>query len=461
MRESAAVRMAGRGCVLIRLDGWSATANLFLLSGYASFIIAAKVYVDGGIAQVWSRHPPHISVSPMKGQAMTFKAEETKVVIIGGGASGLTLAAFLTRSGIPCVILEKRDRAYIEVRQRAGVVEARGVRMFERWGLADQLLGGPVANTIEYRLNGVGRVFEVVDDAGSPSRFCTQQMLVQNLLRELIDNMSGDVRFSVSDIEIENDGGARPKVRYSDPSGTHELVCDYIAGCDANHGISRASIPQGVITTYTFEYGYAWLAALVEAPVIGYPIMAASDCGFAAQLPRGPQRSRYYVQCPLSDTVEDWPDERFWDEVRSRMGNPEIKNVAVIDRFITPLRSVVHSPMQYKRLFLAGDAAHLVPPTGAKGMNLALFDVDTLAQALVKALSNQDSSDLDNYSAACLQHIWTYQDFSMWMTDTMHDAGDPTLRGSFRQQIARARLDTLFSSPTAGQLHSEYQRGLL
>ncbi len=392
---------------------------------------------------------------------MSSSREHSKVVIIGGGVSGLTLATFLHKSGVPCIVLERRERAYVEVRQRAGVVEARGVRMFEQWGLADKLLGGPVAQTIDYRVNGNSRIFEMGVDDGTQGRFCTQQMLVNNLLRELIDVMAGDVRFGVADIALRNDKDSRPQVTYADAGGSHVIDCEHVVGCDGNLGVSRASIPDGVLHTTTHEFGYAWLAALVEAPVTGHPIMAVSDHGFAAQLPRGPHRSRYYLQCTLGDRIEDWPDERLWDEIRLRMGDAAIGIAQVHDKDIIALRSVVHAPMQYGNLFLAGDAAHLVPPTGAKGMNLALHDVDVLARALVRAAVDGDRSMLDAYSDTCLPHVWKYQEFSAWMTDTMHDAGDPALHGEFRQAIARARLDTLFESPLAGRLHIEFQRGMV
>jgi len=385
--------------------------------------------------------------------------EETIVVIIGAGASGLTLATFLQKAGIACIVLERRNRSYIEMRQRAGVVDARAVRMFEQWNLADKLLAGPVATTIDYRLNGIGRIFKIKEEDGISSRFCTQQMLVGNLMRELLDNMSGDVRFDVSDIGIHNEEEHRPRVTYTNVSGLHELVCDYIAGCDADRGITRSSIPEGVLTKYTHEFGYAWLAALVEAPVTGNPIMAVSDHGCVAQLPRGPHRSRYYLQCPLRDGAEEWTDDRVWNEIRLRLNDESIQNAIVHDKFFVPLRSVVYAPMQYRNLFLVGDAAHLVPPTSAKGMNLALYDVDILSQAILKAVRDKDTSALENYSDTVLPHVWNYQDFAVWMTDMMHDAGDPTQNGTFRQQIARARLDNLFNSETAAHLHSEYQRG--
>ncbi|WP_158799855.1 4-hydroxybenzoate 3-monooxygenase [Pedobacter sp. L105] len=385
--------------------------------------------------------------------------EETTIAIIGAGVSGLTLATFLRKSGVACVVVERRDRAYTETRQRAGVVDARAVKMFEHWGLAEKLLSGPVAQTIDYRLNDSSHIFEIVGEDGSPARFCTQQMLIVNLLKELIDVMAGDVRFDVTDVIIQNEENQRPQITYSNASGSHELICDYIIGCDGDRGVSRSSIPDSILTKYSHEFGYAWLAALVEAPVTGHPIMGISDHGCVAQLPRGPHRSRYYLQCELSDGSEDWSDERLWNEIRLRLNDETIKNAMVHDKFFVPLRCVVYSPMQYRNLFLAGDAAHLVPPASAKGMNLALYDIDILAQALLSALQNQDTAALENYSDTILPHIWNYQDFSVWMTDMMHDAGDPTQHGTFRQMTARARLDNLFHSPTAARLHSEYQRG--
>ena len=399
-------------------------------------------------------------MNSLNDNVVTPRREETRVAIIGGGVAGLTLATLLRKSGVDCVVLERRDRAYVEQRQRAGVVEARGVDMFERWGLADQLLAGPVATTIDYRVNGVGRVFDAAAEGRKPSRFCRQQMLVNNLLHQLIDVMAGDVRFEVTGVTVRNDEESRPSVGFCDQGGAHELECDYIVGCDGDRGVSRASIPDGALTRYSYEFGYAWLAALVEAPVLGHAIMAVSDHGFVGQLPRGPQRSRYYLQCALSDGPEDWPDERLWDEIRLRLGDDSIANVKVHEKFFVPLRSVVYSPMRYRSLFLAGDVAHLVPPASAKGMNLALFDVDILAQALAGALQRDDTAGLDDYSDTCLRRVWNYQDFAVWMTDTMHDAGDPAQHGTFRQMTARARLGQLFSSPTAARLHTEYQLGL-
>jgi p-hydroxybenzoate 3-monooxygenase len=385
--------------------------------------------------------------------------DRTQVVIIGAGASGLTLATFLAKAGVPCVVLERSSRDHVQVRQRAGVVEGRAVGMFERWGLANSLLAGPVAQTIDYRVNGVSHIFELAPGQASEGRFCTQQMLVNNLLRELIDVMQGDVRFLASDVTIENEEDRPPRVTYTDVTGTHSLACDYIVGCDAEHGVSRASIPAGVLTRYSRDFGYAWLAALVEAPVVGHPIMGISDRGFVAQLPRGPQRSRYYLQCPLTDGPDEWPDQRVWDEIRQRTGNAALTNAVIHDKDFVPIRSVVYSPMQYRNLFLAGDAAHLLPPTGAKGMNLALHDVDLLAHGLVEAIVDRSEARLRNYSNEALPFVWRYQEFSEWMTDTMHDAGDASLQGEFKKQMALARLDAIFTMPAAHHLHSTHQQG--
>lgn len=385
---------------------------------------------------------------------------ETTVAIIGAGVSGFTLATFLQKSGIPCVVIERRDRAYIEMRQRAGVVDARAVRMFEQWELADKLLAGPIAGAIDYRLNGSGRIFGMDGSNDSSNRFCTQQTLVVNLMREFIDHMKGNVRWNVTDVAIQNEVGQRTQITYTDDTGIHKILCQYIAGCDADRGVSRASIPDGILTKYTHEFGYAWLAALVEAPVTSHPIMGISDHGCVAQLPRGPFRSRYYLQCKLSDNAADWPDERVWDEIRLRLNDQTIENALIHDKFFVPLRAVVYAPMQYHNLYLVGDAAHLVPPTSAKGMNLALYDVDILSQAILAAVRDQDTTGLTNYSGTVLPHIWNYQDFAVWMTDMMHDAGDPAQNGTFRQMIARARLDNLFNSKTAANLHIEYHQGL-
>lgn len=373
--------------------------------------------------------------------------EETVVVIVGAGVAGLTLATFLRKSDVACIVLEKRSRTYIEARQRAGFLESSAVKMFERWELETLLPEEPGAQHGEIRIDGVARPIGGADHDGEHGRFCTQQQLVTNLLRKLIDEMGGDVRFDSCEISILNEKANRPRVSYSEASGRHEIICDYIVGCDGGHSVSRNSIPHDVLTKYSYEFGYAWLAALVNtAPMSGQAIMAVSDHGFAAQITRGPDRSRVYLQCDVSDSPEDWPAPRIWDEIRLRFGDSTIPDAAVLSKDVIPLRSVVYAPMQYHNLFLAGDAAHLVPPTGAKGMNLALHDVDILSNALLSAIRDGDKQALANYTDSALPHVWREQEFSVSMTDLMHDAGDSAMHGTFRKMIARTRIDQFFAA---------------
>jgi len=373
--------------------------------------------------------------------------EQTAILIVGAGVAGLTLATFLRKSEVPCIVLERRNRSYIEARQRAGFLEPRAVKMFERWEMESLLPEGPIAQHGEIRINGAARPFGSVGDDAEQGRFCTQQQLVSNLLRRLIDEMGGDVRFDVADMSILNEEVGQPRVRYSDAGGHHEIVCDYIVGCDGGHSASRNTIPHGVLTKYSYEFGYAWLAALVSAaPISGQAIMAVSDHGFAAQITRGPNRSRVYLQCDVSDSPQDWPAERIWDEIRLRLCDQTIPDAAVLSRDVIPLRSVVYVPMQYRNLFLVGDAAHLVPPTGAKGMNLALHDVDVISKALVSAVHDRDETLLQGYSHDALPDVWKEQEFSVSMTDLMHDSGDPKQHGTFKQMIARTRIEQFFAA---------------
>lgn len=372
--------------------------------------------------------------------------EQTAVVIVGAGVAGLTLATFLRKSGVACIVLERRNRSYIEARQRAGFLEPRAVKMFERWELEMLLPEGPIAQHGEIRINGAARPFGSVGADAEQGRFCTQQQLVSNLLRKLIEEMGGDVRFDVDDIGILNEVLHQPRVSYSDTGGHHEIVSNYVVGCDGGHSVSRNTIPQGVLTKYSYEFGYAWLAALVSAaPIAGQAIMAVSDHGFAAQITRGPNRSRVYLQCDVSDSPQDWPAERIWEEIRLRLGDESIPDADVLSRDVIPLRSVVYEPMQYRNLFLVGDAAHLVPPTGAKGMNLALHDVDVISKALLVAVRDGDETLLRSYSKEALPDVWKEQEFSVSMTDLMHDSGDPKQHGTFRQRIARTRIEQFFA----------------
>lgn len=367
---------------------------------------------------------------------------ETTVVIIGAGVAGLSLALFLQDAGVAFVVLELHDRSRVESRHRAGFLDAEAVSVFARRGMIAMLPERPRQSHFVFRLDGIGRQFDAPDD-DSTGRFCTQQELVSNLLHELVDVRGCDVRFCIEQIAVDSLESERPQLDFLGVDGPQKLTCKYIAGCDGGHSVSRSFIPAGVLKEYTHEFGYAWLAALVEAPVRGPAITAVSKRGYAGHFPRGLNLSRIYLQCQLSDGIEDWPDARIWEELNERCGGKRIM-ATIREKNIVPIRAVMFTPMQYGRLFLLGDAAHLVPPTAAKGMSLALRDVDVLADALVTAIREADEAHLAAYSDAVLPGIWKEQENSASMTETYHDAGDPAGRGEFRWKLARVRLEEFF-----------------
>lgn len=384
---------------------------------------------------------------------------DTTVVIVGSGVAGLALGNFLMRSGIDCVVLERRSREYVEQRQRAGVIDTRAARTFQEWGLADRVLGGvPIEPVMNFRIDGETRPLKYV--AEGDGRFCPQQVLVRNLI-EVLASDGGDLRFEAEEVSLEGVSGDRPLVRYRDGAGVARTIrCDFVAGCDGDRGVSRASIPGDQLTRYSHDYGYAWLTVLAEAPANHQAMMAIHPRGFAGQFARGPQASRFYLQCPLDSSTEEWTDERIWREIESRFGEPVNARGEISSKTLVPLRSVVYDPMSYGRLYLLGDAAHIVPPMSAKGMNLALHDADVFAKAVVHQAREGDASLLDGYSSTCLKHVWNYQAFASWFTDLMHDSGDVSYQGDFRRLIARAEFDRLWESDTANRLFSEFITGL-
>ncbi|MCR6487669.1 4-hydroxybenzoate 3-monooxygenase [Amycolatopsis sp. OK19-0408] len=375
--------------------------------------------------------------------------EHTTVVVIGAGVAGLTLGNILLRNGIDCVVLEKHSRVHVEQRQRAGTVDSRGVRMFRAWGL-DEVLANDTPTDVEagFFLDGEELPLELGDD---DSVFLPQQVLVRNLTDVFLRG-GGDLRFEAGGVTLENLD--RPVVRYAD----QVVTADFIAGCDGDRGVSRAAVPAGVLTRYSREYGYAWLSILAEVPA-NPSGMAIHSRGLAGMIPRGAHASRGYLQCALDDGLEHWPDERVWSELAARFGRP-VTPGRIADKRLVPLRNVVHSPMHHARLYLLGDAAHIVPPMSAKGIHLALFDTEVFARAVIRQVRENDASLLDAYSETCLSHVWNYQAFASWITDVMHDAGDPSHAGEFRRRVARAELARQFTSPAASRLFGEFMAGV-
>ncbi|MEU2790361.1 4-hydroxybenzoate 3-monooxygenase [Streptomyces sp. NPDC007100] len=390
---------------------------------------------------------------------MSETSEKTAVVIVGAGVAGLVLGNFLLRNGIECVILEKHDREYVEQRQRAGSIDSRGVRMFREWGLEEVLEGDPVPEVGNgYWIDGEELPLAYDKDITRDTLFCPQQVLVRNLTDVFLRG-GGDLRFEAADVSPEALEGERPRVRYRDAAGSTRVVtCDFIAGCDGYRGVSRESVPAGALTRHSHEYGYSWLSVLAEVPANPLGI-AIHSRGLAGMLPRGAHASRLYLQCPADDTPSQWPDERIWKEMAARFAAP-VPVGRIVDKRIVPLRCVVYSPMRYGRLYLLGDAAHIVPPMSAKGLNLALHDAEVLARAIIHRNRKGDTSLLDSYSDTCLRHIWNYQAFAAWITELMHNAGDASYEGEFRKRIARAELARQVASPAANKLFSELLAGV-
>ncbi|MEV5413194.1 4-hydroxybenzoate 3-monooxygenase [Thermopolyspora sp. NPDC052614] len=395
------------------------------------------------------------TTTPEGGRKRMNQAEEsTTVVIVGGGVAGLALGNFLLRSGIDCVILEKRSREYVENRHRAGSLDARGVRMLREWGLGEAIEevdhGSSDAN-MPLIIDGEKRQWKMdesnADDLDAV--FCPQQVLVRNLIKIFLRD-GGDLRFESEDVCLEGIDTERPVVRYRDAAGSAKAIgCDFVAGSDGYHGVSRTGIPADVLNCYTHEFGYAWLTILAEVPANPPAVMAVHSRGFAAQITRGPNASRLYLQCPVTDTIDQWPDERIWSELELRFGEPPAVKGPIVSKQVVPLRGVVFDPMSYGRLYLVGDAAHIISPMSAEGMSLALHDAEVLARAVIQYVEKDDSSLLDSYSDTCLTHTWERQASAVWMTETMHESGDAGYAGEFRKRVARVNLETILQPRTS------------
>ncbi len=376
----------------------------------------------------------------------------TQVGIIGAGPAGLFLSHLLHLAGIESIVIENRTREYVEQRVRAGVLEQGTVDLMREAGLAERMdRVGLVHRGIEIRFGGRRFRVPLADLAGGRTiTIYGQQEVVKDLLAARLA-AGGDIRFEVDDVRIDGIDGDRPSITYRRDGEEAVIECDFVAGCDGFHGVSRGHVPGGVLTEYHHEFPFAWLGILAAvAPSTEELIYARHELGFALHSLRSPTISRLYIQVDPAERIEDWSDDRIWEQLRLRLAADgwELHDGPVIEKGIALMRSFVVEPMQFGRLFLAGDAAHIVPATGAKGLNLAVADVFVLTRALADWYQTGSLDLLDAYSATCLRRVWAAQDFSNSMSAMLHRyPGDD----AFRDRLQLARLETLTASVPAAQ----------
>jgi len=385
----------------------------------------------------------------------------TQVAIIGAGPSGLLLGALLHQAGIDAVIVEQRSAAYVLGRIRAGVLEQTTVDLLERAGAAGRLHreGLPHDGT-ELAFDGQLHRVDFAALTGKRITVYGQTEVTQDLMDARAAAGLTTV-YEAGDVGVHGFDGKSPVVRWRKDGVDHELACDFIAGCDGYHGVCRASVPAGAITSYEKVYPFGWLGILADVPPVRDELVYANhERGFALCSQRSRTRSRYYVQCALDDHPDNWSDDAFWDELRRRLPQEVADDVVTgpsIEKSIAPLRSFVAEPMRFGRLFLAGDAAHIVPPTGAKGLNLAASDVGYLARGLAEYYLDKSEDGIDAYSERCLRRIWKAERFSWWFTSLMHHFPET---GAFGRKMQHAELDHLVHSRTAAASLAENYVGL-
>ena len=387
----------------------------------------------------------------------------TQVAIIGAGPSGLLLGQLLFKAGIDNVILERQSAQYVLGRIRAGVLEQVSVDMLDDCGLGERMhREGLVHHGIELLFKGQRHRIDLHGLSGGKSVMVYGQTEVTH---DLMDARKAEGLSSIYEtgdtVKLHGFDGSQPTVSYVKDGKTYELECDFIAGCDGYHGVSRASVPAAALKTYEKVYPFGWLGVLAEVPPVSHELIYANtERGFALCSMRSPTRSRYYVQLPLEEKVESWSDAAFWDELRRRLDVEAREHLVTgpsIEKSIAPLRSFVAEPMRFGRLFLAGDAAHIVPPTGAKGLNLAATDVKYLSAAFIEHYLHKSDAGIDDYSRKCLGRVWKAERFSWWFTSLMHKFPDT---GEIGQKLQEAELDYLVGSRAASTALAENYVGL-
>lgn len=385
-----------------------------------------------------------------------------QVAIIGAGPSGLLLGALLHKAGIDAVIVEARSPDYVLGRIRAGVLEQVTVDLLDGVGVGERMhREGLVHGGFDLSFGGQRHRIDMHGLTGGKQVMVYGQTEVTRDLMDARRAAGLKSIYEAADVSLHDFDGGRPKVRYVKDGAIHEIDCDFIAGCDGYHGVSRQSVPGTALKTFERVYPFGWLGLLSDtAPVSHELIYCNHERGFALCSMRSMTRSRYYVQCALTDKVEQWSDAAFWDELRRRLP-PEAADRLVtgpsLEKSIAPLRSFVAEPMRFGRLFLAGDAAHIVPPTGAKGLNLAATDVGYLAASIAEHYQERSDVGIDSYSQRCLRRIWRAERFSWWFTSLMHHFPDD---GDFGRKMQAAELDYLVNSVAASTAMAENYVGL-
>lgn len=386
----------------------------------------------------------------------------TQVVIIGSGPAGLLLGQLLHTYGVDNIIVERKDRDYILGRIRAGVLEQGTVKLLEEVGAAARLhREGLIHDGIELAFDGVRHRIDMKQATGGKTVTVYGQTEVTHDLMDARLAAGLTTVYDADQVTPLDFDGTTPRVSYVKDGVTHEIACDFIAGCDGFHGISRRSVPADAITQFERVYPFGWLGLLSDTPPVSPELIYTKHArGFSLCSMRSQARSRYYLQCRLDDHIDNWSDDKFWDELKRRLDEEAADNLVTgpsLEKSIAPLRSFVAEPMRFGRLFLAGDAAHIVPPTGAKGLNLAASDVHYLSQALREYYRDKSSAGIDGYSATALARVWKAVRFSWWMTSMLHRFDDTD---DFSARIQIAELNYLVGSKAATAALSENYVGL-
>ena len=391
---------------------------------------------------------------------MTLK-KSTQVCIIGSGPSGLLLSQLLHNEGIDSIILDRQSREGIESRIRAGVLEWGSVEALQQAGVGERMMKEGIPHSgFDIAFDGDRHRIDLEGLTGKQVMIYGQTEITKDLIGKRLAE-GCDIVFSATKVQPLNVTDKRPTMTYEKDGEVSEIECDYIAGCDGYHGVSRKTFPASIQKTFERIYPFGWLGVMVEKPPVAHELIYANHSrGFALCSMRSETRSRYYVQCSLNDKVVDWSDERFWEELSIRIGPETAANLQTGDSFeksIAPLRSFVTEPMRYGNLFLAGDAAHIVPPTGAKGLNLAVADVRLLSRALIEDYKNNNDSHLETYSKTCLKRVWKVERFSWFMSTMLHQFNDFS---GFDKKMQRAEFDNIVDSEAAQRNIAENYVGL-